>query len=111
MHVLITCKYETDPIKNSQENVLTKFSPLQVAQRATIAQRVQCAKVKSHLKTYKWAMEIRGPKSNSSKLLCLSWLPATLMMIQSKMNKLAWRPILPLQVYRNFFRTQGQLTP
>ena len=22
-------------------------------------------------------METRGPKSNSSKLLCLSWLPAT----------------------------------
>ena len=42
-------------------------------------------------KTYKWAMETRGPKSNSSKLLCLSWLPATLMMIRSKMNELAWR--------------------
>ena len=26
-------------------------------------------------------METRGPKSNSSELLCLSWLPATLMMI------------------------------
>ena len=23
MHVLITCKYEKDPIKNSQENVMT----------------------------------------------------------------------------------------
>ena len=31
------------------------------------------------------------PKANSTELLCLSWLPATLMMIQSKMNKLAWR--------------------
>ena len=41
--------------------------------------------VKSHFKkTYKWAMETRGPKSNSSKLLYLSWLPATLMMFQSK---------------------------
>ena len=35
----------------------------------------------SHFKkTYKWATETRGPKSNSSKLLCLSWLPATFMM-------------------------------
>ena len=28
MHVLITCKYEKDPIKNSRENVMTSFSPL-----------------------------------------------------------------------------------
>ena len=26
MHVLITCKYEKDPIKNSRENVMTSFS-------------------------------------------------------------------------------------
>ena len=25
MHVLITCKYENDPIKNSRENVMTSF--------------------------------------------------------------------------------------
>ena len=30
IHVLITCKYEKDPIKNSGENVMTSFSPLQV---------------------------------------------------------------------------------
>ena len=29
-HVLITCKYEKDPIKNSWENVMTQFSPLSV---------------------------------------------------------------------------------
>ena len=29
------------------------------------------------------------PKSNLSELLCLSWLPATLMTIRSKMNRLA----------------------
>ena len=28
MHVLITCKYEKDPSKNSGENVMTWFSPL-----------------------------------------------------------------------------------
>ena len=48
------------------------------------------------LKTYKWDMETRGPKSNSSELLCLSWLPATLMMIRSKMNELAWRHHFPI---------------
>ena len=45
----------------------------------------------SFQKTYKWAIKPRGPKSNSSELLCLPWLPATLMMIRSKMNELAWR--------------------
>ena len=47
-------------------------------------------------KTYKWAMETRGPKSNSSELLCLSWLPATLMTIWSKMNELACRHHFPI---------------
>ena len=28
MHVLITCKYEKDPIKNSGEILMTTFSPL-----------------------------------------------------------------------------------
>ena len=38
--------------------------------------------------TPKWVVWF-GPKSNSTEFLCLSWLPATLMMIQSKMNELA----------------------
>ena len=37
-----------------------------------------------------------GPKSNSLELLRLSWLPATLMMIRSKMNELAWRQHFPI---------------
>ena len=41
-------------------------------------------------------MKTRGPKLNSSELLCLSWLPATLMMIRSKMNELAWRHHFPI---------------
>ena len=56
-------------------------------------------------------METRGPKSNSPKPLCLSWLHATLMMIRSKMNELAWRQHFPIKVYGKFFRPQGQLTP
>ena len=40
--------------------------------------------------TPKWAVYF-GPKSNLTELLCLSWLPAHLMMIRSKMNELAWR--------------------
>ena len=30
MHVLIACRFEKDPIKNSGENVMTSFSPLSV---------------------------------------------------------------------------------
>ena len=45
--------------------------------------------------TPKWVVWF-GPKSNSTKLLCLSWLPATLMMIWSKMNELAWRHYFPI---------------
>ena len=28
IHVLITCKYEKDPIKNSEENVMASFCPI-----------------------------------------------------------------------------------
>ena len=59
----------------------------------------------SFQKTYKWAMETRGPKSNSSKLLCLSWLPATLTIIQSKMNELAWRHHFPIISLWEIFKT------
>ena len=44
--------------------------------------------------TPKWVVW-SGPKSNLSELLCLSCLPATLMMIRSKMNDLAWRQHFP----------------
>ena len=53
--------------------------------------------------TPKWVVW-SGPKSNSSELLCLSWLPATLMMIRSKMNKLAWRQHFPIISLWEFFR-------
>ena len=45
--------------------------------------------------TPKWVVW-SGPKSNSSELLCLSWLPATLMMILLKMNELVWRQHFPI---------------
>ena len=35
--------------------------------------------------TPKWVVRF-GPKSNSTQLLCLSWLPATLVMIRPNMN-------------------------
>ena len=53
--------------------------------------------------TPKWIVQ-SGPKSNSYELLCLSWLPATLMMIRSKMNELAWRQHFPIISLWEFFR-------
>ena len=60
--------------------------------------------------TPKWVVWF-GPKSNSTELLCLPWLPATLMMIQSKMNELAWRHHFPIISLCEFLHAQGQLTP
>ena len=54
--------------------------------------------------TPKWVVW-SGPKSNSSKLLCLFWLPATLMMIWSKMNALAWRQHFPIISLWEIFKT------
>ena len=38
--------------------------------------------------TYKWALKTKGPKSNSSEFLYLSWLPATLMMILASIKRI-----------------------
>ena len=57
-----------------------------------------------HSRAAKWVVWF-GPKSNSTKLLCLSWLPATLMMIWSNMNELAWRHHFPIiSLFWKFFR-------
>ena len=52
--------------------------------------------------TPKW-VTWSSPKSTSSEHLRLFWLPANLMMIQSKMNELAWRPHFPIiSLWENF---------
>ena len=60
--------------------------------------------------TPKW-IDWSGPKSNSSELLCLSWLLATLMMIGSNMNELACRQYFPIMFLGNVLDAQRQLTP
>ena len=61
--------------------------------------------------TPKWMVWF-GPKSNSTKLLCLSWLSATLMMIRSKMNELAMATAFShYKSTGKFLDAQGQLTP
>ena len=53
--------------------------------------------------TPKWVVWF-GPKSNSTELLCLSWLSATLMMIRLKMNELARRHHFPIIGLWEIFR-------
>ena len=53
--------------------------------------------------TPKWVVW-SGHKSNSSELFRLSWLPATLMLIRSKMNELAWRRHFPIISLWELFR-------
>ena len=65
MDVLITCKYEEDPIKNEGARVVTSsYINISDAQ----GQRVV----------------VSGRNSNSSKLSCMSLLPARMRMIKSK---------------------------
>ena len=45
MHVLISCKYEKDQMKNSGENMMTSFSPLQ--DYAIICQTIKCSQLRS----------------------------------------------------------------
>ena len=53
---------------------------------------------------------LSGCYSNSSEILCPSWLPASLTKILSKMNMLAWR-LVPFSHYMgNFLSDQGHLT-
>ena len=73
MDVLITCKYEEDPIKNEGARVLTtlyiNFSDAQG--QITLVLVV-----------------VSGRNLNSSKLSCMSLLPARMRMIDSKMKEL-----------------------
>ena len=73
MDVLITCKYEEDPIKNRGARVFTilyvNFSDGQG--QITLE-----------------SVAVSGRNLNSSKLSCMSSLPARMRMIESKMKEL-----------------------
>ena len=96
MDVLITCKYEEDPIKNEGARVLTtlyiNFSDAQG--QITLVLVV-----------------VSGRNFNSSKLLCMSSLPARMRLIKSKMKELEWSQ--DFSNYKSigiFPDAQGQLT-
>ena len=144
MHVLVTCKYEKDWIKNnprkggdiifpivsqwglsvametrvliqSAQKPYAAFPPpqwcytknlIKIGQLASEIFKFKSVKFSSHKGnvTPKWVVWF-GPKSNSTELLCLSWLPATLMMIWLKMNEIAWRHNFPIISIWEMFET------
>ena len=73
MDVLVTFKYEEDPIKNRGARVFTTlYVNFSDAQGQITLESVM----------------VSGRNSNSSKLLCMSSLPARMRMIESKMKEL-----------------------
>ena len=81
MDVLVNCKYEEDPIKNEGATVVTTlYSNFSDGQgQITLV-----------------LVSVSGRNLNSSKLSCMSSLPARMRMIDSKMKELVFTRFLPL---------------
>ena len=97
MDVLVTCKYEEDPIKNEGARVLTTlYSNFSDAQgQITLVLLV-----------------VSGRNLNSSKLSCMFSLPARMRMINSKMKELECSQDFSHYKSMGIFPdAQGQLTP
>ena len=97
MDVLVTCKYEEDPIKNEGARVdTTLYSNFSDAQgQITLV-----------------LVSVSGRNLNSSKLLCMSSLPARMRMIDSKMKELECSKDLSHYKSMGIFPdAQGQPTP
>ena len=97
MYVLVTCKYEEDPIKNKGARVVTtlyrNFSDVQGQITLVL-------------------VSVSGPNLNSSKLSCMSSLPARIRMIDSKMKELECSQDFSHNKSMEIFPdAQGQLTP
>ena len=97
MDVLVTCKYEEDPIKNEGARVLTTlFSNFSDAQgQITLV-----------------LVSVSDRNLNSSKLSCMSSLTARMRMIDSKMKELECsQDFSHYKSMEIFPEAQGQLTP
>ena len=97
MDVLVTCKYEEDPIKNEGARVDTtlhgNFSDAQGQITLVL-------------------VSVSGRNLNSSKLLCMSSLPARIRMIDSKMKEVECSQDFSHYKFMGIFPdAQGQLTP
>ena len=94
MNVLVTCKYEKDPIKNEGARVdTTLYSNFSDAQGQITL------------------VLVSGRNLNSSKLSCMSSLPARMRLIDSKMKELEWSQDFSHYKSMGIFQiAQGQLT-
>ena len=97
MDVLVTCKYEEDPIKNRGARVFT-----------TLYVNFSDAQGQMTLEL----VVVSGRDLNSSKLSCMSSLPARMRMIESKMKGLVYSQDYSHYKSMGIFPdAQGQLTP
>ena len=97
MDVLVTCKYEEDPIKNEGARVDT-----------TLYRYFSDAQGQITLVS----VSVSGRNLNSSKLSCMSSLPARMRMIDSKMKELECSQDFSHYKSMGIFPdAQGQLTP
>ena len=95
MDVLVTCKYEEDSIKNEGARVVT-----------TLYSNFSDAQGQISL------VSVFGRNLNSSKLSCMSSLPARMRMIDSKMKELECSQDFSHYKSMGIFPdAQGQLTP
>ena len=97
MDVLVTCKYEEDPIRNEGARVVTTlYSNLSDAQgQITLV-----------------LVSVYGRNLNTSKLSCMSLLPARMRMIDSKMKEVECSQDFSHYKSMGIFPyAQGQLTP
>ena len=96
MVVLLTCKNKEDSIKNEGARVFTKiFIDFSDAQGWITLESVV----------------VSGGNLNSSKLLCMSSLPARMRMIESKLKELEWsQDVSQYKAMGIFPDAQGQLT-
>ena len=97
MDVLVTCKYEEDPIKNEGARVVTTLY-------------VNYSDAQGQITLV--LVSVSGRNSKSSKFACMSSLPARMRMIDSKMKELECSQ--DFSHYKSmmiFPDAQGQLTP
>ena len=97
MNVLITCQYEEDPIKNRGARVFTTLYIIFSDAQGQITLEL---------------VVVFGRKLNSSKLSCMSSLPARMRMIEFKMKELECPQDFSHYKSMGIFPdAQGQLTP
>ena len=97
MDVLVTCKYEEDPIKNEGARVFTTLYINFLDAQGQITLEL---------------VVVSGRNLNSSKLSCMSSLPARIRMINSKMKELVCSQDFSHYKFMGIFPdAQGQLTP